>query len=96
MRFLKRLTLDGEVFLDQLRVLFCGEQGGQPSNQQLHPHRPVLVLHDVEPSLIHLPQRHLHIARRHITTSGCIHHLFILYYGYDLTEALRRNDHKAH
>ena len=61
-----RLTLDGQLFLDQLDVLLSGQQGGQSSNQQVDLHRPLPVRHDVEPSLVHLAQRQLQSHVEHL------------------------------
>lgn len=60
-----RLTLDGQVFLDQLDILLFGQQGGQSPNQQVDLHRSAPVLHDVEPSLVRLTQRQLGKDAKH-------------------------------
>lgn len=59
-----RLTLDGQVFLQQLDVVLFGQQGGQSSHQQADLDRRAHVLHHVEASLVHLAQRHLEGTRK--------------------------------
>lgn len=52
-----RLTLDSEVLLKQLSVLFCAELQRKSSDQQVYLDYPVPALHNVEAGLVHLPQR---------------------------------------
>ena len=53
------LTLDSQVFLQQVVVLVLVQQRGQSSYEQLHLHAPGPALSHVEASLVHLPQGNL-------------------------------------
>lgn len=54
-----RLTLDSEVFLQQLCVSLCAELQWKSSDQQVHLDHTVPALHNVKASLVHLSQRRL-------------------------------------
>lgn len=47
------------MFLQQLDILVFGQLWGQSSDQQVDPNHSVPVLYNVEPSPVHLTQRHL-------------------------------------